>query len=365
MYIELSLFPILNLLTFSAAFMLGFLFFTMRSANKKANVFLGLFLWFVALSIFMDFMEYRINEGNGADQILYFVSLFVAPLLYMYMYQTINKPYIKMLSYVFLPLFVVYALLLFFVGLEDMFWIVDGIQFLMEITLYVLILKKLYGLQSELNDFYSELENKRLSWIKAIVYISLMFMVFDIVELVFDIQEESEVYLNAVSAILSFIMVYWVAYNGFSQSEIFQASLFRENIDTQSMGSVEENAVVSEVAQKDKKIFDTIKRTIENEKIYANPELNLRTLSEALQIKEKELSRLINSCTETNFYHFINGFRVQEFKRLVKTDKAQQLSILGLAQEAGFSSRSTFYNTFKTMEGMTPKQYGLSLKKET
>ena len=72
---------------------------------------------------------------------------------------------------------------------------------------------------------------------------------------------------------------------------------------------------------------------------------------------------MINEHSKTNFYQFINGFRVSEFKMLMQSPKAQQLSILGLAEEAGFSSKSTFYTAFKAVEGVTPKQYELSLKK--
>ncbi|MBG6130427.1 AraC-like DNA-binding protein [Aquimarina sp. EL_43] len=365
MVIELSFFSILELLTFSGALMLGLLFFTMKSANKKANIFLGLFLWIFSFGIFMDLLDYEMEEGALLDRIFFLISLCIAPLLYMYTYQTINKPYIKMLKYLFIPLFVTYLVILFVINSEEMIWGIDLIEYIIEIILYVLILKKLQGLKSELNNFYSELENKRLSWIKTIIYISLAFIVFDFVEGFIGFEEEVvDPYLGSISIVLSFIMVYWIAYNGFSQSEIFKASLFihdSQDLPSESFGA--HTITIDETSAEDRKLFEEVKGTIEKEKLYANSELNLRTLSESLQIKEKELSRLINIHTKTNFYHFINGFRVTEFKRLVQTPMAQQLSILGIAQEAGFSSKSTFYNTFKTLEGMTPKQYELSLKK--
>ncbi|PKV48136.1 AraC-like DNA-binding protein [Aquimarina sp. MAR_2010_214] len=365
MNIELSFFSILELLTFSGALMLGFLFFTMKSANKRANIFLGLFLWIFSLSIFIDLLDYEIEEGDILDRILFFISLCTAPLLYMYTYQTINRPYAKMLIYVFFPLLLAYLVILFVINSEEIFWILDLIEYMIEIALYLLILKKLQGHKIELNNFYSELENKRLSWIKTIICISLAFIVFDIVEGFIGFEEEIiDPYLYSISAVLGFVMVYWIAYNGFSQSEIFQTTLFVRDPENQFLGSLEEYTVINdEMCSEDQKQFEEIKITIEKEKLYANSELNLRTLSESLQIKEKELSKLINIHAKTNFYHFINGFRVTEFKRLVQTPMAQQLSILGIAQEAGFSSKSTFYNTFKTLEGMTPKQYELSLKK--
>jgi len=74
------------------------------------------------------------------------------------------------------------------------------------------------------------------------------------------------------------------------------------------------------------------------------------------------LSTIINQEAKTNFYNYINQFRVKEFKRLLQTPKAQQYSILGLAKEAGFNSKSTFYAAFKGIEGMAPKEYQLANK---
>ena len=364
MNIELSFFSILEVLTFSAALMLGLLFFTMKSANKKANIFLGLFLWFISLNTFIDLIKYEMTEGNIIDYILFVVSLFIAPLLYVYTYQTINRSYRKMLLYVFSPMFLVYVSVMFIPESEGILLFVDVIQYIFEIILYILILKKIKELTSELNNFYSELENKRLSWIKTIIYISLAFILFETIEMILDLDEEIvEPYLDSISILLAFIMVYWIAYNGFSQSEIFQASLFIPDSGNMSAPVPVDSKIKNEINVEEQSIFNEINAKITKKKLYADSELNLRTLSESLQVKEKELSRIINVYAETNFYHFINAFRVQEFKRLIQTPRAQQLSILGLAQEAGFSSKSTFYNTFKKLEGMTPKQYELSLKK--
>ena len=55
--------------------------------------------------------------------------------------------------------------------------------------------------------------------------------------------------------------------------------------------------------------------------------------------------------------------QIEKFKQLVQSSKFQQFSILGLASEAGFSSKSTFYAAFKKFEGMSPKQYENSIKK--
>ncbi|WP_109302510.1 helix-turn-helix domain-containing protein [Aquimarina sp. AU474] len=364
MHIELSFLSFIEILTFSVALMLGLLFFTMKSANKKANIFLGLFLWLLSLNIFIDVIDYEIEEFSTVDIVLFQILLCIPFLLYMYTCQTINKPYKRVLLFLYLPLFCIDVMLLYIIRTETSIVLVDLMHYLIEIVLYIMILKKIKNLRSELNSFYSDLENKRLSWIVTIVYISLAFIVFDSIEIVLDLDEETvDPILDPISVILAFIMVYWIAYNGFSQSEVFKGSLFlTDSSDLSNQKSIQKTMPID---KKEKEHFDQIKNRIVIDKLYVNPELNLRVLSQSLQLKEKELSKLINTYSGTNFYHFINKLRVEEFKRLLKTPKAQQLSNIGLAKEAGFLSKSTFYSVFKSLEGVTPKQYERSIKNNT
>lgn len=93
---------------------------------------------------------------------------------------------------------------------------------------------------------------------------------------------------------------------------------------------------------------------MQQEKPYLDPDLSLQSLSDLLGIKEKELSELLNSGLKTNFYQFVNQYRLEEVKKLLLDPEKQHLTNLAIAQEAGFSSRSTFFNLFKKHFGTTP-----------
>ena len=120
---------------------------------------------------------------------------------------------------------------------------------------------------------------------------------------------------------------------------------------------------MSITTKQDQQRFKALKIRILQEELYTDPELNLRSLAVTLELKENDLSRLINQFGNVNFYLFINQFRVEKFKELILSTKAQQLSIIGLASEAGFATKSTFYKVFKELEGMTPGEYLISKKK--
>lgn len=100
--------------------------------------------------------------------------------------------------------------------------------------------------------------------------------------------------------------------------------------------------------------LDAIMKT---DKPFTSQDLTIATLAEKMGITTRELSLLIKEGLGKNFYSFINDYRVEEVKtRLVNTDY-KHLSILGIAFECGFSSKSAFHDVFKKITNQTPKDF--------
>ncbi|WP_348738777.1 helix-turn-helix domain-containing protein [Tenacibaculum sp. 190524A02b] len=112
----------------------------------------------------------------------------------------------------------------------------------------------------------------------------------------------------------------------------------------------------------EKEDFEKLMDLIIEKRMYSNSRLTLKVLSEQTNMHSKYISKLINSFTETNFNDFINKFRVNEFKEKAKDASYENYSILGIANESGFSSKSTFYKAFKKFENKSPSEYINSLK---
>ena len=93
------------------------------------------------------------------------------------------------------------------------------------------------------------------------------------------------------------------------------------------------------------------------EKPFLNMDYSIKTLSNEIGIPSRELSKLMNQYLNQNFHDFINNYRVEEFKRLVQDPESRKYSILSLAMEAGFRSKSTFNTAFKKFAGETPSEY--------
>lgn len=96
---------------------------------------------------------------------------------------------------------------------------------------------------------------------------------------------------------------------------------------------------------------------LHNESPFLNPDLSLRSLAAAINCHPNQLSWLLNKKFKKNFNSFINDFRIAYFKELVKSPSNSHISIIGLAYESGFNSKTVFNTYFKKTEGITPKAF--------
>lgn len=356
------------LFIFSNSLILGLLFITVKSKNKRANIYLGFFLWSIVVQIFNDFLsEFSIEEEFGYSLFVIEPFLFGLPLLFFYLLATINKEIKKWHYLLFLP-GIFHNVLLYTEGFfleESSITIYEANVYLLEIILIVYAYIVLQNHCNSIVNFYSNLENKTLTWLKRIFALNILIHFLNISTFIFDLSniEIIELSIDLSALGLTVFMIFWIAYNGFSQPEIFSQRHFLRNDENMSVERSNPNEVQKNNSEEDTIKFNKIKTQIQKEELFIDPKLNLNSLSEALDLKEKELSRLIKECSDVNFYQFVNSFRVEKFKKLLASKRAQQLSLLGLANEAGFPSKSTFYSVFKAFEGMTPKQYQESLNK--
>jgi AraC-like DNA-binding protein len=96
---------------------------------------------------------------------------------------------------------------------------------------------------------------------------------------------------------------------------------------------------------------------MERENPHRDPNLTLQDLAARLAMSPNHLSQLLNEQLGQTFFDFINGYRVADFKRKLASPQNRHLTLLGIAYEAGFNSKSTFNSAFKKHVGLTPSEY--------
>jgi TolB-like protein/AraC-like DNA-binding protein/Tfp pilus assembly protein PilF len=109
--------------------------------------------------------------------------------------------------------------------------------------------------------------------------------------------------------------------------------------------------------------LDQLGELMQEDKIYLDPSISLRLLAEKLELHPNKLSWLLNEQIGENFNEYINTFRLKIFKEKALDPNKNHLTLLGLAYESGFNSKTVFNAFFKKMEGMTPRTWVKSQKK--
>jgi len=100
-----------------------------------------------------------------------------------------------------------------------------------------------------------------------------------------------------------------------------------------------------------------LKKAMEAKKYYEEPELSLSLLAEKLSMHPHELSRVINTVFKKSFNDFINEYRVRDVVAKMQDPAYDNITLLGIAYDAGFNSKATFNRTFKQITGKSPAEF--------
>lgn len=226
------------------------------------------------------------------------------------------------------------------------------------LLIIVLILKQIHGNIEEVENQYSNMQNKTLKWSKWFAYFSIVFHVLILVNFFF----RNHVWYAWIS-VFNVVLIYWISFKGISQKNIPSLVLNKDdsiNID------IEEIVNESKISSKEKKfisesearvIFDNVDSYVKKSKCFTNNGLTIIDIAEAVNIHPKRISFVINDITSQNFNNYINEYRVDLAKKMLRSNQTNNLSIEGIGIEAGFNSKATFYNAFKKNTKMTPSQY--------
>ncbi len=128
-----------------------------------------------------------------------------------------------------------------------------------------------------------------------------------------------------------------------------------DHAPTRPLPSNSTRAVFTEEEQQN--YLNTIEKVFETEKPYLNTNLSLRDLAEKIDLHPNKLSFLLNEANGTNFNEFVNSYRLAAFKQKALQPENSHLTILGLAYESGFNSKTVFNTFFKKQEGVTPRKW--------
>lgn len=227
---------------------------------------------------------------------------------------------------------------------------------MLPLTVYwILTYKKLVKHQKNVPLFASSTETVDLAWLRFFLWGLAGMMVAWFSEMVW-----ANTIVRAISTCIYLAAAFYLAYFALQQGEVFSEKP-QEILELKTI--IEENEQI-DVPKKqivtDEQLTvlkDRLNNLMQSEKPYLDSSLSLSKLAQLMQIGTHELSYLINTCFEDNFFNFVNRYRVEESKRLLLSGDYQHLSMIGIAFEAGFNSKTAFNTAFKKMVGMSPSEF--------
>jgi len=132
--------------------------------------------------------------------------------------------------------------------------------------------------------------------------------------------------------------------------------IFR-NRATKNLRSTDLEIIKPEKTGRKVEIRERVDRFLEDQKPFLEPEITLHQLSDMIGIQAHVLSSALNAEYGQSFFDFINERRIKEFKERIRNGDHLRFSILAIAYDSGFNSKTAFYRFFKKSEGCSPGEY--------
>ena len=372
--------------------------------DNNADKFLGGFLflsalfilpWMVGFAGWYDTQPYR--------EILFYTpfvhGLYLGPFLYFYVKTITNFNYSLSRKdlYHFIPgtLYLAWAIITvvvdkFFVG--D-YYLMNGhtdpdfdswysYLWLISLIIYLVLSIRHYLQYTRFIPYeVSFAESAKFKWLRNFLYAFVLLasgsIVVSVISLFIDLE-----YLGSWYYYFFFgLIVYYIAINGYNINKVplkrlrFEPQLLLDYLNPPArllQAPVTEDAsfeVIEDVKQKDAaevKLLNDWRQKIETlitkDKLYQQPELTLSDLAKKLGTNTSLLSRVINQSFSLNFNDYINRYRVEDVVEKMQDPAYANQTLLSLAFDAGFNSKSTFNRAFLKFKRSSPKDYFQKLK---
>lgn len=149
--------------------------------------------------------------------------------------------------------------------------------------------------------------------------------------------------------------IHAVGFLAIQQPRFFGKEIYELEDEDFSKNEKYKNSPLEEV--KAEEYFQKLKKLMEEEKLFLNHNLRASEVASKLGLPVYQLSHLLSIKNKFNFFDFVNGYRIEEAKRMLNDSLNNHLTILAIGMEAGFNNKSSFNRAFKKFTGETPSSF--------
>ncbi|WP_430411831.1 helix-turn-helix domain-containing protein [Kordia sp.] len=368
---KFTFFTILLILGILQGSIFVILLYRIKDRNKQANKFLSVFIFMLVITM----LGRVLIDTNLIKKLPNFLALpdaiifLYGPILYFYFKKLIStyvfrkKEFIIHLIPVCIFLLSEIPLLLEESNPLRIVWtehtrlryiLIEGSAVFLNIFYLVLNIRQLQRYKkSSQNNFSFKQSPTYLSVILILIGICLTAWFFSYISWISGYYNPLSMYGYIVIWFTMVFLTYVLAFFAMIQPKLFKMPVEIKK-EKQTLLSSDESMVLKE----------KLTTLMLDKKPYLKPRLTLQELAEMIDVRINIVSYVINEEFKKNFNDFVNEYRIQEFIHLAKKEENKKLTILGLAYEAGFNSKTTFNTTFKKKLGKTPFQFVKEQKKQ-
>lgn len=206
--------------------------------------------------------------------------------------------------------------------------------------------------RAQIRDRYSNIERIDFAWLSYLViaftiargWIVLVLLITNFAP---NLGAPIYNYMGLAGNYLTFALITTLMFYSLQRSSLFDEHITEEN-DKQTK---------EEELQVDPELTKRIENFMASKKPYLMHSLNLEQLSTQLEMHPRALSVTIKRHFKTNFYEFVNSYRISEAKALLANPEMKKKTMIEISGECGFNSKATYNTFFKKLVGLTPTQY--------
>ena len=236
--------------------------------------------------------------------------------------------------------------------------IVDPLKYVSGVTYTVVTIAFLRRHRDRVKESYSSVERVNLRWLLWLAWAGVAIWTLAVG---FFVAQAAGVHIWRETDVVSLavaVLVYGIGYMGLRQPEIFRYETGEYPVPARASEAdaprYERSGLTDREAER---LKDALTAVMDEERLWQDSGLTLADLATRLSTTPHKLSEVLNSQLHQTFYDFVNGYRVREVQRRIAAGEARQVTILSLALDAGFASKSTFNLVFKKHTSQTPSEY--------
>jgi len=369
-----SLIDLISLLTLIQLLFLTVVIFNYKKGKKLSNLLLA---GFMASNAFLiaHFLLARLgwisqHRWMGVHSIGNAAYLLLMPFLYLYIrslcFNDFRLRNVHLLHFVPFSFFTVFMLLISWMNqlyvpagpgsdpwayLKTLeFWSHKIVMHCQILSYLVATTIMLSNYRKQLRDMYSSIEKIDLIWCNLLLVGFAAMWCTDLLNWMLTISHASTPVLSnallIVSLVINLTFTLVVTYKGIAQSNSFSGIQAPPKYAGSRLTSSDYAGIVEQLST-----------CMHTDRPYLDPALSIDNLSQKLHIPVKSLSQAIHASLHQNFYDYINSHRIEEAKKRMNEGHYQNLTLLALAFDVGFNSKSVFNAAFKKHTGFTPKEY--------